>query len=58
LEHIPGLGRYLAGIGLSVVDVDLKHAADRIKAVGGNWTVAESDPSCTHQANLLVVLGV
>jgi hypothetical protein len=58
LEHIPGLGRYLAGIGVSVVDFDLKHAAEGITAVGGNWTVAESEPSCTHQANLLVVLGV
>jgi hypothetical protein len=57
LEHIPSLGRYLAGIGVSVVDFDLKHAADGKTAIGGNWTVAESDPSCAHQANLLVSQG-
>jgi hypothetical protein len=31
-----------AEIGVSVEDFVLKHAADGIKPVGGNWTVAGS----------------
>jgi hypothetical protein len=54
LEHTPGLRRYPAGIGVSVDDFDLKHAANGIEAVGGNWTVANFAPSCAHQANLLM----
>jgi hypothetical protein len=43
-SHTPGLGRYPAEVGVSVVDFVLKHAADGTKPVGGNWAFAECKP--------------